>query len=235
MGRYARNSSKEIPYHVINRGNNHQPIFFREDDYLFFHKALDQARKKYPCKIFSYVLMTNHFHLIIEAQEQAENLAGFMKYVCQRHGQYINKRYKRSGSLWEGRFRSSPISKDRYMLACSRYIEMNPVRAFLVSEPGEYRHSSYRSKVGMSAPGYVSFDPCYLSLGDTEEARQREYRKLFECSIPEDEWKNIREAVQRNWAYGDNRFRRQMEAALGRKFELRRPGRKVRENREGVM
>lgn len=119
MGRYARGSNEGISYHVINRGNNHQPIFFSEEDYLFFQEALDQARKKYPCKIYCYVLMTNHFHLILEAEERGENLAGFMKHVCQRHGQYINKYYKRSGSLWEGRFKSSPISRDRYMLACT--------------------------------------------------------------------------------------------------------------------
>ncbi len=184
MGRYARQTITDVPYHVINRGNNHQPIFFSDDDYWFFLESLSYAKEKYPCRIYSFVFMTNHVHLLLEPLIDNRNLACFMKYISQRHGQYINKRYKRSGTLWEGRFKSSPVSSDRYLLSCSRYIEMNPVRAGIVERPGDY---------------------------------------VF---IPQAEWDLIREAVQRNWAYGNTRFKEQMEQALDRKFELKQAGRK---------
>lgn len=105
----------------------------------------------------------------------------------------------------------------------------------MVKEAGEYKHSSYRSKVGEAEPGFLTYDPCYLGLGDTEDKRQRVYKKWFEESIPEDEWKNIQEAIQRNWAYGDSHFRMQIETALGRRFEIRKPGRKSQKECRGEM
>ena len=148
MGRHARKAIANVLYHIINRGNNRQAIFFCDDDYNFFLDALKSAKERYQCKIYSFALMTNHVHLLIEAIGDSKNLAYLMKHISQRYGQYINKHYKRSGTLWEGRFRSSPISMDRYLLACSRYIEMNPVRAGLVEKPGNYKYSSYNAKTG---------------------------------------------------------------------------------------
>jgi REP element-mobilizing transposase RayT len=94
MGRYARQAIANIPYHIINRGNNHQPIFFCDDDYWFFLEAIELAKEKYPCRIYSFVLMTNHIHLLLESIEESENLAYFMKHITQRHGQYINRHCK---------------------------------------------------------------------------------------------------------------------------------------------
>jgi len=105
MGRYARQAVADIPYHIINRGNNRQAIFFADDDYLFFMDCLEVAKEKYPCMIYSFVLMTNHVHLLLMPTDVSENLACFMKNVTQRYGQYVNKHYKRSGTLWEGRFK----------------------------------------------------------------------------------------------------------------------------------
>jgi len=99
MGRHARQTIANIPYHIISRGNNHQPIFFCDDDYQFFLEALELAKEKYPCRIYSFVLMANHLHLLLESVEDGENLAYFMKHITQRHGQYINRQYKRSGTL----------------------------------------------------------------------------------------------------------------------------------------
>jgi len=151
-----------------------------------------------------------------------------MKYISQRHGQYINKLHKRSGTLWEGRFKSSPISSDRYLLSCSRYIEMNPVRAGIVEKPDDYIFSSYGAKVGLGLRELkcLDYDAFYNSLGNTTDERQIAYQRWFYESIPEAEWDLIREAVQRNWAYGNNRFKEQLEMALDRKFELKKAGRK---------
>jgi len=149
MGRYARQAIANIPYHIINRGNNRQVIFFCDDDERFFLDALKVAKEKYPCKIYSFILMTNHIHLLLEAVEESRNLAYFIKHITQRYTQYINKYYKSSGALWEGRFKSSAISTDRYLLACSRYIEMNCVRAGIVNAPENYHFSSYRTRIGL--------------------------------------------------------------------------------------
>ena len=231
MGRYARQAIADIPYHITNRGNNHQSIFFCNDDYRFFLEAIERAKEEYPCRIFSFVLMTNHFHFLLESMEKDENLALFMKQVAQRYGQYINKKYTRTGTLWEGRFKSSPVSTDRYLLACSRYIEMNPVRAGIVGTPGEYHFSSYGAKTGSLEFPWLDRDPVYLSLGATEAERQKEYKKWFNESIPEGELPLIRESIRRNWPYGNEQFKKEVEDTLGRKFEIKRAGRKTKEKR----
>jgi len=226
MGRHARQTIADVPYHIINRGNNHQPIFFCNNDYQFFLDALVSAKKKYPCRIYSFALMPNHVHLLIESAEESRNLSYFVKHIAQRHGQYINRRYKRSGTLWEGRFKSSPISTDKYLLACSRYIEMNPVRVGIVKSPSEYSFSSYGAKIGERELKWLDYDPLYLGFGDTESKRQKEYRRWFHESLPEDEWHLIRKAIQRNWAYGNKQFKEKIECVLGRRFEIRKAGRK---------
>ena len=122
MGRYARQTIANIPYHIVNRGNNHQVIFYGDDDYQFFLEALKSAKEKYPCKIYSFILMTNHIHLLLESVEETRNLAYFIKHISQRHTQYINKYYKRSGTLWEGRFKNSIIlmgNWGRVLIFCS--------------------------------------------------------------------------------------------------------------------
>jgi len=226
MGRNARQTVADIPYHIINRGNNRQPIFFRDDDYQFFLSALALAKVKYPCKIYSFVLMTNHIHLLLEAVGESRNLAYFMKHITQRQGQYINKKYKRSGTLWAGRFKSSPISTDRYLLACSRYIEMNPVRAGIAKYPDSYYFSSYGAKIGLREIKWIDYDPVYLSLGKTKEERQKEYKRWFQNGISKNEVEIIRETIQRNWAYGNTRFKEDMEKVLGHRFEIKKAGRR---------
>src|SRR3989338_10471781 len=146
MPRIARNTISDIPYHVIHRGNNHQRIFFSDEDYKYFLSLLLEAKRKYQCRVYSYVLMPNHIHFLLESLRNPENLAKFIKLIAQKYAQYINKRHKRTGTLWEGRFKSLPVSKDNYLLACCRYIELNPVRAHVVKDPKEYMWSSYRLK-----------------------------------------------------------------------------------------
>jgi len=226
MARQGRKTVVNIPYHIINRGNNHQPIFFCADDYKFFLEPLESAKEKYPCRIYSFVLMTNHVHLLLESVEDGQNIAYFMKHVAQKHGQYINRHYRRSGTLWEGRFKSSPISTDHYLLACSRYIEMNPVRAGISLAPDDYPYSSYGAKVGLRSLKILDYDPMYLALGDTKSARHEAYRRWFNESIPDMEWSEIRTAVRRNWAYGNDKFKGELESVLGRKFEVKKAGRK---------
>lgn len=226
MVKYARQTIADIPYHIINRGNNHQPIFFSKKDYQFFLESMELAKEKYPCKIYSYILMPNHIHLLLESIKEGEKLAYFMKHITQRHAQYINRYYKRTGTLWEGRFKSSPVSTDHYLQACSRYIELNPVRAGLIKTPEEYEYSSYRAKIGLKGIKWLDYDPLYLGLGRTEKERQRKYQEWIHESIPKKEWDTIRNMIQKNWAYGNEQFRGKMENILGRRFEIKKAGRR---------
>jgi putative transposase len=146
------------PHHIIQRGNNRQAIFFTEDDYCCYAAALQQAKSTFQCRLYAYVLMTNHVHLLVEPV-QAGDLGRFMQSVGRRYVRYINDAYQRSGTLWEGRYKSAVISRDEYLMMCSRYIELNPVRAGMVQHPEEYRWSSYRGR----ALG-VSPTPCSMKI-----------------------------------------------------------------------
>ena len=176
--------------------------------------------------------MPNHVHLLIEPVAEAENLAYLMKHISQKHGQYINKKYGRTGTLWEGRFKSSPISTDHYLLTCSRYIEMNPVRSGMVKVPEEYEFSSYRTKIGLKEVICLDFDPLYLDLGKTEGERQKNYRNWIREAVSKDEWDVIKKSIQRNWAYGNDQFKGKMEDTIGRRFEIKKAGRKPQSNGE---
>jgi putative transposase len=226
MARHARQAIANIPYHIIHRGNNHQTIFFCKNDYQFFIHSLKLAKEKYPCKIYAFILMPNHIHLLLEPVQEDYNLANFMKHITQRYAQHVNKRYQRTGTLWEGRFKSSAISTDHYLLACSRYIEMNAVRAGIVELPEQYDFSSYKAKIGLKRFDFLDDDPLYFGLGKSESERQKKYQKWFKESISKNEWNMIREAIQRNWPYGNEKFQERIESTLGQKFEIKKAGRK---------
>jgi len=229
MPRTARDIISDIPYHVIHRGNNRQKIFFSEDDYSYFLSLMNEAKEKHPCKIYSYVLMSNHIHLLLESFQNSESLAKFIKLVAQKYTQYINKAQKRTGTLWEGRFKSSPVSRDNYLLACTRYIEFNPVRAKIVKDPGNYKWSSYRFKTGYNDTcQLLDKDPLYIDLGKEDKERQDNYKKWFKESIPPEEWNLIRKAVNKGGVFGNIQFKEKLEKLLGRSFDVREKGRPIK-------
>lgn len=173
--------------------------------------------------------MPNHVHLLLESFQDSENLSKFIKLVAQKYTQYINKSQKRTGTLWEGRFKSSPVSKDNYLLACTRYIELNPVRAKIVKEPGDYKWSSYRFKAGdRNIYQLLDKDPLYLDIGEEDTERQVNYKKWFKESIPPEEWNLIRKAVNKGGVFGNTQFKEKMEKLLGRSFDVREKGRPIR-------
>ena len=143
MPRRPRIIIPNIPVHIIQRGNNKQACFFADEDYLLYLEWLKEYAQRSRCEIHSYVLMTNHVHLLL-TPKKIHSTGDLMKRLGQRYVQYINRTYNRSGTLWEGRFRSSIIQQEEYLFTCKRYIEMNPVRAEMVDHPGEYLWSSYR-------------------------------------------------------------------------------------------
>ena len=215
------------PQHVVQRGHNREACFFAEEDYRFYLHWLREGAKKYDCAIHAYVLMTNHVHLLLTPGAIA-SLPRLMQSLGRRYAQYINHSYRRSGSVWEGRYKSSLIQAEDYLLACQRYIELNPVRADMVADPGQYRWSSYRWH-GLGEPNELIADhPLYCALGRSEADRRGAYRDLLRAHLEEAALDEIRKAVQQGLPLGNDRFREQVEAALGRRVTLRRRGRQER-------
>lgn len=145
MPRRPRLALPGIPLHLIQRGNNRQACFFAEDDYRIYLDWLTEYASKSGCRVHAYVLMTNHVHLLVSADSTTAPGA-LMKALGQRYVQYVNRTYLRSGTLWEGRYRSCPVDQEAYLLACQRYIELNPVRAAMVRHPADYPWSSYENR-----------------------------------------------------------------------------------------
>ena len=164
MPRRARLSLSHVPLHIIQRGNNRQACFFADENYRFYLDWLARHADKTGCRVHAYVLMTNHVHLLIST-ERAEAPGALMKGLGQRYVQYVNRTYHRSGTLWEGRFRSCLTQEEDYLLACQRYIELNPVRAGMVEHPAEYRWSSYRANAQGEADALLKPHPLIRSVG----------------------------------------------------------------------
>lgn len=216
MPRRARLSLPNVPLHIIQRGNNRQACFFADEDYRNYLDWLGEYAGKTGCRVHAYVLMTNHVHLLISA-EQGGSSGALMKAVGQRYVQYVNRSYRRSGTLWEGRFRSCLTQEETYLLACQRYIELNPVRADMVAHPAEYRWSSYRTNAQGEEDALVWPHSLYEALGRDAASRQVAYRELFRYELEPGLVDEIRRATNGNYALGNERFAKEVALALGRR------------------
>ena len=224
MPRRARVTLANIPLHLIQRGNNRQACFFADEDYRFYLDRLAECSTKYGVWIHAYVLMTNHVHLLLSAG-RADAPSAMMKALGQRYVQYINRTYRRSGTLWEGRFRSCLTQQETYLLACQRYIELNPVRAGMVTHPAEYRWSSYRANAQGEPDALVQAHPIYAALELDAQSRQAAYRELFRYELDPGQVDEIRQATNGNYALGNSSFAEQVTAALGRRATPGKSGR----------
>src|SRR5438552_8211990 len=210
MPRRARIMLAGVPVHVIQRGNNRGPCFVNDEDRNFYLFHLARGLGRCGCELHAYCLMTNHVHLLL-TPKGAESCAVLMKHMGQLHSQYFNKRYKRTGSLWEGRFRSCLVQSERYVLACYRYIELNPVRGGMVIHPRDYPWSSYRNNaLGEAATRLVTPHSEYIRLGDSTQERQQVYAGLFGSIADHERLEEIRTATNGGYALGDELFRRSM-------------------------
>jgi len=216
MVRLPRLNLPNIPQHVVQRGNNRQVCFFNETDYAVYLDKLKEYGFKYKVAIHSYVLMTNHVHLLM-TPSTAKGVSLLMQSLGRYYVRYINDTYNRSGTLWEGRFKSTLVNSDNYFLIVSRYIELNPVRACMVDYPSDYPWSSFRKNalglpIKLITPHY-----CYQSLGKNDAERQKVYKALFKNHIPDYTIKEIRDSVNKAWVLGDVQFKQQIENLTGRR------------------
>lgn len=216
MPRRARIALPNVPVHIIQRGNNRQCCFSADEDYRRYLDWLAEYATKTGCRVHAYVLMTNHVHLLVSA-EQADAGGALMKLLGQRYVQYVNRVYRRSGTLWEGRFRSCPVQEEGYLLGCQRYIELNPVRANMVAHPAEYRWSSYRANAQGEADVLVQPHSLYDALGNAADARQAAYRELFRYELEPGLVDEIRRATNGNFALGNARFAAEVASMIGRR------------------
>lgn len=216
MARLPRFNLPGIPQHIIQRGNNRQACFFYEHDYIVYLDKLNEYSKKYNVQIHSFVLMTNHVHLLL-TPEEGDGVSRLMQSLGRYYVRYVNQAYQRSGTLWEGRFKSTLVDSENYLLAVSRYIELNPVRAKMVEDPAEYPWSSYQQNAIGKAINLITPHFCYQSLGKTDKERQAAYQALFSDKLPDIILEQIRNSTNKAWALGNTAFKKQIETKTGRR------------------
>ncbi len=227
MARLPRYIIPGQPQHIIQRGNNRQDIFVSDEDYQFFRDALVDACVKHDLAVHAYVWMTNHIHLLA-TPDAADSISKVFQSVGRRYVQYFNFNNKRSGTLWEGRYRATVVDSERYLLTVMRYIELNPVRAGMVAHPRDYSWSSYAHNAGGDTGKNVDWltpQREYLRLGRTVQARQEAYRQLFKAAVTKDDLKSIRDSTHKGWALGSERFIKKIEALSQRRAVSKGVGR----------
>ena len=216
MARLPRYVLPEQPQHVIQRGNDRCAMFAAPVDYKFFHDCLTNACVRHRCLVHAYIFMTNHVHLLMSPQT-AHGIGRTMQSLGRRYVRYFNDKYRRTGTLWEGRYRATLIDSQSYLLRCYRYIELNPVRAGQATHPGDYQWSSYRSNALGRRDALVTPHAEYVALGANDAERRSAYRALFLDVIDEATLGHIRESTNKAWALGDDRFRVEITKLLNRR------------------
>lgn len=222
MARLPRLCLSGIPQHIIQRGNNRQVCFGSDEDFAAYAYWLDEFSQKYHVAIHAWVFMTNHVHLLV-TPDTPDGISKMMQSLGRQYVRYFNYTYRRTGTLWEGRFKSCVVDAENYLLICQRYIELNPVRANMVCSPEEYRWSSYTAnglgrKVNLCTP-----HPLYNQLGESTEKRTKVYRDLFLGHLDDVLIGKIRNASNKGLALGNNRFKQEIEKLTGRRLtELKR-------------
>ncbi len=228
MARPLRMILPNLPHHIVQRGHNRDPVFHFEDDYQTYCSQMRRFRDRIGVSLYAYCLMPNHVHLIINPGEDVATLSDFMKRLAGQYSRHINHREGRRGTLWDGRFRSNPIQSDRYLQNCCRYVEMNPVRAGLVSDPMQYRWSSVRERAGQTSEQWLDEDPCYLDLGRSRIERERHYRIWFDPVKLEPDLDKIRRTIREGGIIADESYRLELESQTGKVLKIRGRGRPSR-------
>jgi putative transposase len=224
MPRRPRIHLDGVPLHIVQRGHNREPCFFGEEDYSSYLHWLGEALAEAQCALHAYVLMTNHVHLLL-TPKRAEVGPRLIISLGRRYVQYVNRSYRRTGTLWDSRYKSSLIDADTYLLACQRYIELNPVRAAMVEDPAHYRWTSYRANaLGQSDRG-VTPHALYRALGRSDKERQVAYRALFGAELDRAAIDDIRLALNQSQPLGNGRFHAKIEKMIGVRREAKPRGR----------
>jgi putative transposase len=225
MSRPPRIDIPGLPQHLIVRGNNRSTCFFSDQDRHVFLRYLEEAAESCSCAIHAYVLMTNHAHLLATGNE-AGAISRLMQSLGRRYALYVNHIHGRTGTLFEGRFKSSVVDSESYFFTVMRYIELNPVRAGMVDHPGRYRWSSFRQNASGAPAGLLVAHREYERLGDNPAARRQRYLAFFELPFEEETLHEIRLHASKCRALGTKAFQESISMQIGRPACIVRPGRK---------
>ncbi len=216
-----------IPQHIVQRGNNKQACFFNESDYYFFMQTLFESLQKNECHLHAYVLMTNHVHLLVTPTEQ-HGISLLMRDIGRKYVRFINDTYGRTGTLWEGRFKSSMVDSERYCLACYRYIELNPVTAKMVRDPKDYPWSSFHTNALGLPSDLITPHATWLSLGGDDASRQAAYFELFSETLNRQDVEALRYGARKQLPVGSPEFKAKIESALSIKLGTGKRGKRKR-------
>lgn len=230
MARKPRFSLIGIPQHVVQRGNNREACFFAKNDYLVYLDSLTECAQKSECEIHAYVLMTNHVHLLV-TPHAANSIPAMIQGLGRQYVRYINLEYRRTGTLWEGRYKACLVESQQFVLPCARYIELNPVRVAIVKSPADYRWSSYRHNAYGEPTIVISPHQKYLELGSTSSARQSAYCDLFRQQMDDALLHKIREALGQELVLGTEKFKNDIEKLVAREVRPKKVGRPQRQKK----
>lgn len=226
MPRRGRVILPNTPHHIVQRGHNRNAVFVEDADYQYYLDNLQGWKENLGVKVFSYCLMTNHVHLVVQPGIYPTDVSELMKRLAGRQTRYVNRLEGRRGTLWDGRFKISPIETDSYLLQCCRYVELNPVKACMVKRADDYRWSSYRTKIGFENSPWLDFDPCYLELAANAKERIVRYQRFVEDRAAAGEVGGfIGRAIERNQLTAGQRFIDEVEHRYGLRIESRGRGR----------
>lgn len=225
MARLPRLTLPGQPHHVIQRGNNRQAIFMDREDREMLLALLGEHAARLQVALHAYVLMDNHFHLLATPSSET-GLPQWMQAVGRRYVRYFNDRHGRSGTLWEGRYRSTLIQTERYFLACMAYIDLNPVRAGMVIDARDYAWSSHGHYAGLRHDKVITPHALYWSLGNTPFAREAAYADLVRAGVSQADTKLLTDSAMTGWAAGDADFVKLLQASTDRRLVKGRPGRR---------
>lgn len=228
MARSARLVVPGQPHHLIQRGNDRALIFRDDADYRTFLDWLSSAARQFSVALHAYVLMPNHLHLLATPADNT-GLARMMQWVGRYYVPYFNRKYERVGTLWQGRYKTTVIDSECYLMVCMRYIELNPVRAHLLTDAAQYRWSSYAHHIGAHADPLVTDHALYWALGNTPFAREAAYRALFEQALSVRQISELAEVSMNGRALGSDQFKRQLEQQTERRVLMGRRGRPAKE------
>lgn len=226
MARLPRLTLPGYPHHVIQRGNNRQPIFVDPQDFETMLGFLVDAAQKFRVAVHAYVLMGNHFHLLA-TPVGSDGLSGMMQAVGRSYVRYFNQRHGRSGTLWEGRYRSTLIQAESYLLACMAYIDLNPVRAGLVARPADWPWSSHAHYLGLRNDRLVTPHALFWAMGNTPFAREAAYAELVQRGVAAEQQGRLTDATLRGWALGEPMFLEALQKKIERRVSRSKAGRPV--------
>jgi len=233
MARLPRLTVPGYPHHVIQRGNNRQPVVLDDADRRQLMDLVFEQARAHEVAVHAWVLMDNHFHLLL-TPASAEGVPRMMQAVGRTYVRRFNNRHGRTGTLWEGRYKSTLVQAERHLLACMAYIELNPVRAGMVGEPRDYAWSSHRHHIGQQADRHLTPHPLYWALGNTPFAREARYGEFVRAGLASDQQRAIVDAAVHGWALGDDGFKQALQRQTTRRVSRAARGRPPMPDKPGT-